>query len=123
MNTICERIKYLRKNVLKKSQKEFGETLGLKANSISCIETGVNTPSEQTLKSIAREFNINENWLKNGIGEIKKTYNAEYEKIVTLIGERDPLAKQAIIDYWELSEIDKKLFWNFVNRFIKGAES
>lgn len=92
MNTVGERIKYLRKDVLKKSQKEFGETLGLKANSISCIETEVNTPSDQTIKAICREFNINETWLRTGNEEIYVGVEDETAVIVSeLLEESNPI--------------------------------
>ncbi|MCM1112187.1 MAG: helix-turn-helix domain-containing protein [Muribaculum sp.] len=79
MNTIGERIRYIRKEKLHKSQKDFGQILGLKSNSISCIETGTNTPADQTIKAICREFDINEDWLRNGTEPMRniRTRNQE----------------------------------------------
>lgn len=68
METIGDRIKYLRKTKLNKTQKEFGDCLGLKPNSISDIENGKNNPTQQTIKAICREFAIYEDWLINGTG-------------------------------------------------------
>lgn len=70
MNSIGERIKYLRKEVLNKTQKEFGSQIGLKPNSVSDIESGKNNPTEQTIKAICREYNVNYFWLTKGDGEI-----------------------------------------------------
>lgn len=72
METIGERIKYLRKDILNMSQAEFGSVIGLKSNSISCIENDVNKLTDQNIKSICREFNVNEEWLRNGTGEMSK---------------------------------------------------
>ena len=58
MDSIGERIKHLRKEILEKTQKEFGSQIGLKPNSVSDIESGKNKPTEQTIKAICREFNI-----------------------------------------------------------------
>lgn len=120
METIGERIRRLRKNVLDKTQKEFGSQIGLKPNSVSDIESGKNNPTEQTIKAICREFSINEDWIRNGKLPMEKYSDIdEYSKIAVAIGEKDPKAVQAIIKYWKLSENDKKLFWNFVERFIE----
>ncbi len=122
MDTINERIKYIRKD-LKMSQKDFGEKIGLKPNSLSDIETEKNSVTEQTLKAVCREFNVSEQWLRKGEGEIYKFVQTDdYSEITTIIGEKDPKAKQAIIDYWKLSESDKELFWKFMKRFMGGIE-
>lgn len=65
MNT---RIKKLRK-ALDLTQREFGERIGIKANTVTMIEKGRNT-SEQTIQAICREFRVNEEWLRTGEGEM-----------------------------------------------------
>lgn len=64
-----ERIKALRK-VLGMSQDIFAEKLGLTKNYISLIENGNRNLSEQSVKVLCREFNVNEEWLRNGTGEM-----------------------------------------------------
>lgn len=63
------RIKQLRKD-LGLTQEKFGEKLGLKKNSISQIENGINSLTEQLLLSVCREFNVSEKWLRTGEGEM-----------------------------------------------------
>lgn len=65
---IGDRIRKLRKT-LDLTQREFGERVNLKSNSIALIEGGRNT-SEQTIFSICREFGVNEKWLRFGVGEM-----------------------------------------------------
>ena len=65
MNT---RIKELR-NYLKLSQKEFGSSIGLRS-SISEIENGKAPITERTIIAICSKFNVNENWLKYGKGQM-----------------------------------------------------
>lgn len=65
-----ERIKKLRK-VLDLTQQEFGDRIGIKRNSVALIESGRNT-SEQTIFAICREFNVREEWLREGTGEMFK---------------------------------------------------
>lgn len=64
-----ERIKELRKT-LGLTLEKFGERLGVKKTAISKIERGENNLTEQMFKSICREFNVSEEWLRNGSGEM-----------------------------------------------------
>ena len=66
---VNERIKFLRET-LSLSQEAFGEKIGIGKTSISKIELGSRNPSEQTIKSICREFNVNYAWLLEGKGEM-----------------------------------------------------
>lgn len=63
-----ERIKKVRKT-FDLTQQEFGERIGIKRNSVALIENGRNT-SDQTIFAICREFNIREEWLRYGTGEM-----------------------------------------------------
>ena len=67
---IYERIKLLRKKHLKLTQDDFGERLGVSRDTISNIELNrLAKPEQKTslLKLICKEFNVNEEWLLNGI--------------------------------------------------------
>lgn len=63
-----ERMKLIRKQ-LKLSQDSFGAKIGLKGSSVSYIESGRSSLTEQTILAICREFNVNENWLRIGRGD------------------------------------------------------
>lgn len=62
-----ERIKLIRKT-LGMSQQNFGDRICITKSSVSCLESGKNNPSDQTIKLICQQFNINEDWLRNGTG-------------------------------------------------------
>ncbi len=64
-----ERIKELRKT-LDLTLEEFGNKIGVTKTTISRIENGVNSVTNQMLTSICREFNVNEEWLRTGEGEM-----------------------------------------------------
>lgn len=66
-----ERIKKLRK-ALDLTQREFGERLGVKGNTIAQYEIGRNEPGDAVLSLICREFNVREEWLREGTGEMFK---------------------------------------------------
>ena len=60
-----ERIKELRK-ALGLTLDKFGERLGVSKVAISLIENGKNSLTDQMFKSICREFNVREEWLRTG---------------------------------------------------------
>lgn len=64
-----ERLKLLRKS-LDITQQEFANKIGIKRNSYANYETGRNTPIDAIILSICREFNVNEEWLRTGEGEM-----------------------------------------------------
>lgn len=56
----------------KLTQAQFGEKIGVRGNTITNYETGLRTPTDAIIKSICREFNVNEEWLRSGTGEMFK---------------------------------------------------
>lgn len=64
-----ERIKQLRKT-LDLTQKTFAERIGSKQNTVATYEMGRNNPSDPIIHSICREFNVNEEWLRHGTGDM-----------------------------------------------------
>ena len=93
-----ERVKELRK-ALGLSGEKFGEKIGLKRNSLSQIETGKNNLSEQNILAICREFNVNEEWLRTGSGEMFKDMTLD-EEIISFVGDIQ----------WDASNTFKKRF-------------
>lgn len=58
MDNIGPRIYELRK-AMNHSMEKFGNIIGITKSSVNSLEKGINNPSEQTLKLICREFNVN----------------------------------------------------------------
>lgn len=65
-----ERIKVLRK-FLKISQEEFGNRVGISKSAVSNMESGRYNATDSMIKLICKEFNINEDWLRHGEGEME----------------------------------------------------
>lgn len=76
-----DRIKEIRKS-LGLTLEKFGERLGVTKTTISRIENGINNVTEQMKKSICREFNINEDWLQTGEGEMYRKSNDDISEII-----------------------------------------
>lgn len=64
-----ERIKKLRK-ALNLTQQKFADRIGIKGNAISQYESGRNEPIDAVISLICREFNVSEEWLRTGVGEM-----------------------------------------------------
>lgn len=81
-----ERVKQLRK-ALDLTMEKFGEKIGVKKSAISLIESGKNSLTEQMVKSICREFDVNEEWLRNGEGSmfVERTRDEEIAKFIGTI--------------------------------------
>ena len=69
MGDIGQRIKQIREK-LGLSQREFAEKIGKSRIGVAQWEAGKRTPDESTLKLIAKEFGVSEEWLKKGEGEM-----------------------------------------------------
>lgn len=63
------RLRKLRRE-LDLTQLKFGERIGVKGNTIAQYESGRNEPIDAVLSLICREFNVNEEWLRSGLGEM-----------------------------------------------------
>ena len=75
---IGERIKEARraKNL---TQQAMADAIGLKRNTVATYEMGKAVPSDRTIADICREFDISEEWLRDGTGDmfIKRTRDEE----------------------------------------------
>lgn len=112
-----DRIKTIRKS-LGLTQDDFGKKIGLARNSIANYEIGRREPTNSIILSICREFNVNENWLRNGEGDmfIELPEEDEYFKAATMISkENDRDAMDAVVKYWKLDPDSKKAIWKFLH--------
>ena len=73
-----DRIKIIRKQA-QLTQAEFGARIHVKGNTIANYECGLRTPSDAIIAAICREFNIREEWLREGIGPMEPERSREDE--------------------------------------------
>ena len=123
--TVNERVKQLRKT-LDLTMEKFGDRLGVKKNSISQIESGKNSLTEQMIKSICREFDVDEEWLRNGTGSmfIERTRDEEIAKFIGTIQsvDDDSFMKKFISMLAKLDESEWKLLEKMALRLTKENE-
>lgn len=66
------------------TQEDFGNKIGVARNTIANYECGRRIPTNAVINSICIIFNVNEEWLKNGFGEMFKEIPEEDETAALL---------------------------------------
>lgn len=110
------RIRELRK-VLEMTQNDFAIRIGLTQNTITKYETGLRSPSNQIVISICREFNVNEDWLRTGKGDMFNPMSEDEELdlyIGRISGSQDKFKKNLLKTLCKLSEDE----WNVLKKII-----
>lgn len=117
--TCGKRVKEVRKSKNMTLEK-FGEVLGVKKTTISRIENGVNSLTDQMAKSISREFEVSEDWLRTGVGEMLVSISTEqkYKRVANAIANSDSdldrIIKQTLIYYYEMDTNSKVALLNYI---------
>lgn len=118
-----ERLKELRKS-LGLTMEEFGKRLGVTKAAISRLENGDRNVTEQMIVSICREFNINEEWLRNGTEPMYLPKSAKLSSYVSeIVTGNDDFIKDLIEVYMELDQTSKDALKKIANNMaekIKG---
>ena len=83
-----DRIKEVRKYA-ELSQTKFAEKLKISRSAMSKLESGENTPSEQTISLICKEFNVREEWLRTGNGEMYNEKDGTFTGLLAELEETD----------------------------------
>lgn len=113
-----ERIKQLRK-ALDLTQQKFAERLGVKRNTVGQWECGINALTDQVITSICREFNVNEDWLRNGTGDmfLQTNRNADIARLTKeLLSEESDSFKNRFISMLSNLSVDE---WEYLERKAK----
>lgn len=124
---IHERIKELRKKHLKMSQTAFGERLGVSRSVINNIELNVLARPEQKLslyKLICSEFNISEEWLLNGTGDMWDNKEAEYGTLIdrVMTGQNE-FAKNIFKTFALFDEKDWEALQAMIAKYLNVADA
>lgn len=108
------------------TQEEFGVRIGgLSRNYVWMIEKGDRIPSDRTINDICREFNVNEEWLRNGTGEMFKPRSKNQvitDFLADIIKEDNTFRKDLIEALAELDEDDWEVLAKLAKRLAeKGS--
>lgn len=103
-----ERIKKIRRE-LDLTQQEFADRLGIKRGTISNYELGRNDPVDSVISLICREFNVSEEWLRDGTGDMFIADN--------------PSELNALVMKYGLSDADQVLIEKYISLKPKSRDT
>lgn len=114
-----ERIREVRK-ALGLTLEKFGEKIGMKKNSVSQLENGKNSVTEQVVKAICREYNVDYMWLTTGDGEMFVESDDDFmEKIDRIMAGENDARKNMIKTLLNASDADIEALDNLIDYYIE----
>lgn len=123
-----ERIKELRKE-LRLTQQEFADELKISRGNIGAYEVGKNAPSDAVVSLICKTFNVNEEWLRVGVGDMFLELPEEDEEaayVSELLEDVDNdlfiLIKEVMHTYHDLSPKSKEVIRDFSARLRENIK-
>lgn len=118
-----ERIKEIRKKE-GLSQQKFADKLGIARGNIAAYEVGKNAPSDAVISLICSKFNVNEEWLRSGNGEMfKEVPNKLSFYLGQIEGGNDEFIKDLIEVYMELDPDSKQALRTISERMAEKRKN
>lgn len=117
-----ERIKSIRKS-LGLTQEQFSDKLNLSRNYIAQLEIGTKVPSDRTISDMCREYNINEQWLRTGEGEMYDLPEDRTAAIVADLLDRNSPTYDLILNildrYQQLDPVSREVIDRFIDSLLE----
>lgn len=101
-----QRLKYLRKEILKLSQETLGKKLNLSRSNLANIEAGRINLTDRVIKDLCKNLSVNENWILSGDEPI-------------FIDSHDPLINQIIEIFKTLNDDNRKYLQGYATRLLE----
>lgn len=79
-----ERLRQVRKET-GLTQQEFAESIGVTRSPIAFAESGKSKLQPLAIRRICELYDINENWLLSGTGDMRNTYNIPNDELKNLL--------------------------------------
>ncbi len=115
--TIGDRIKLVRKE-LDLTQAAFAEKIGLKATAIGLYESGDRTVTERSIVTICSEFNVNEEWLRNGTGEMFSESRKSVFEELTQQFNLDTIQQAFVETILQMNDLDRRVLKSLAHNLV-----
>ena len=121
----CKRFKELRTE-LNMKQGDLAKELTLSQGHVSDIENGRKTVSDQTIEILTLKFNVNENWLRTGEGEMFSPLDRQ-DQIANLTatlfkGEKNSFKERLILALAGLDENEWEILEKIAEKIAKEKD-
>lgn len=116
------------KNIRKQSglnQADFGNRIGVSRDTVANIEGGRIEIKDLFIKSICREFNVNEQWLRTGDGDPYQhlEVNDTITRTAELLGRRDPFLESFLEVYGKMSNSARAVMIDALEEIVELYKS
>lgn len=127
MNILNLRLKKIR-NEYHLSQEEFGNKIGIESRAhISALENGNRNITDRIVRDVCREFNISEQWLRTGEGDMHIIPEDETAIIVSELLEEDnpfyDIIKEIVKTYIDLDDKSKKILQTYSKKLLENIKA
>lgn len=120
--TVGERIRWLRKSEnVSLTLEKFSARLGITRAGLSNIENGNRALTDQMLLAICREFNVREEWLRDGIGEpfVEKS---RWDQIVGYLDRLSDMSENVRKRFADALDAMEEEDWKIIREIIDRIE-
>lgn len=118
---LADRIKAVRKSK-KLSQAAFGEKLGVSRDVINNAENGRAIPSELFVRHLCDIYNVNEEWLRNNVGNMyRENENTSVDKLANEFS-LDEVGQAILRSYLKLNDSQKVVIGNYIKSIATEYE-
>ncbi len=111
---IHERLKQLR-NELNLTTRAFGAAINMSGGAITNMEKGTRNITERTIRDVCREYNVNFDWLANGIDPMFTDVTGELDI--------DDEVRQLAHQYSLLNDADRELVKRMIDSLAEKSNS
>lgn len=125
---VNERIKDVRKS-LNLTLEEFGKKLCVTKSTLSNIENGNRNITDRLIRDICREFDVSEDWLRTGSGEMFEQLTEQQKAMkytAKLLKDTDFIVANAIknfiVTYEQLDDTSKKVLEEVALKYLENAK-
>lgn len=118
--TFGERIKKLRKD-LNLTQQKFADRIGTTQNVIANYESGRREPSAAAFNNICKTFNISEEWLRTGDGEMfMQSPEEDINELVWQHGLTE-IDRQILLEFIKLTDSEREVFRKYLRNLAEHS--